>query len=203
VPLAENLEVILGLEVHAPHKVDSPTLLAFREMYARVRSPFLGFIPDFGSSARTVPPGLLNVLRARGVSDELIEVALAIWREESGTPPEKIQKLMATPVARATERSLASGVAVIYNILNYQDPKAWLQIMPQCVHIHGKFYEFDASGNEACIPFDKLLPVFRDNGFNGYMSSEWEGHMYSDEDAFPVLQKHHALCKRILANGNA
>ena len=75
--------------------------------------------------------------------------------------------------------------------------------MPQCVHIHGKFYEFDASGNEACIPFDKLLPVFRDNGFNGYMSSEWEGHMYSDEDAFPVLQKHHALCKRILANGNA
>ena len=86
VPLAEKLGVILGLEVHAPHKVDSPTLLAFREMYARVRSPFLGFIPDFGSSARTVPPGLLNVLRSRGVSDDLIEVALAIWREESGTP---------------------------------------------------------------------------------------------------------------------
>ena len=203
VPLAEKLQVILGLEVHAPHKVDSPTLMGFREMYQRVRSPFLGFIPDFGASAHTVPPGLLNVLRSRGVSDELIEVALAIWREESGSPPEKIQKLMATPEAQATERSLASGVAVIYNILNYQDPSAWLEIMPQCVHIHGKFYEFDESGNEACIPFDKLLPVFRDNGFNGYMSSEWEGHMYSDEDAFEVLKKHHALCKRILANGSA
>ncbi len=127
VPLAEELEVVLGLEVHAPHKVDSPTMLAFREMYERVRSPFLGFIPDFGASARKVPRGLLQVLRSRGGSDELIQVALEIWREETGTPPEKIQKLMGTPIARATERSLASGVAVIYNILNYQDPKAWLR----------------------------------------------------------------------------
>jgi len=44
-----------------------------------------------------------------------------------------------------------------------------------------------------------LLPLFRDNGYSGFMSSEWEGHMYSDADAFNMIERHQAMCRRILA----
>jgi hypothetical protein len=71
--------------------------------------------------------------------------------------------------------------------------------MPQVIHIHGKFYGFDANGSESCIPYEDLLPVFVEAGFSGFMSSEWEGHMYSLDDGFDMVAQHHALCRRILA----
>jgi hypothetical protein len=80
-----------------------------------------------------------------------------------------------------------------------QEPRSWLELMPEVVHIHGKFFGFDAAGNEEAIDYPALLPLFRDGGFKGYMSSEWEGHMYSDADAFEMIEKHQAMCRRILA----
>ena len=49
---------------------------------------------------------------------------------------------------------------------------------------------------------DKLLPLFVEGGYSGYMSSEWEGHMYSRGSGIEAVQKHHALSKRILAPYN-
>lgn len=89
---------------------------------------------------------------------------------------------------------------VIFAILGKMDPRAWLEIMPQVVHIHGKCYDFDEKGDEISIPYDEILPLFRDNGYNGYMSTEWEGHAVSEEDGIPKVQAHHALCRRILAS---
>jgi sugar phosphate isomerase/epimerase len=43
-PLIEKLEIRVGPEVHAPLGVNSPPVLAYREMYAKVNSPFLGFV---------------------------------------------------------------------------------------------------------------------------------------------------------------
>jgi hypothetical protein len=71
--------------------------------------------------------------------------------------------------------------------------------MPQVIHIHGKFYEFDSAGSEPGIPYEKLLPVFISAGYRGYMSSEWEGSIYSKASGFEMVQKHHALCRRIIA----
>ena len=48
VPLAERLNIKIGVEIHSPESVDSPNVVAFREEYAKVDSPYLGFVPDFG-----------------------------------------------------------------------------------------------------------------------------------------------------------
>jgi hypothetical protein len=94
--------------------------------------------------------------------------------------------------------SHASGLSVVFSMLSSQKPEAWLEIMPQVIHIHGKFYDFDATGAETSIPYDELLAVFVEGGFRGYMSSEWEGHLYAWEPGYDQVQKHHALCRRIL-----
>jgi hypothetical protein len=36
-------------------------------------------------------------------------------------------------------------------------------------------------------------------GHDGYLSSEWEGHMYSNASGFDMIAKHQALCRRVLA----
>jgi sugar phosphate isomerase/epimerase len=197
VPLAERLGIKMGPEVHAPMTVNSPAVLAYREMYAKANSPSLGFVPDFGASAFGIPASYLAILRDRGVPGDLVAIATRIWK----TPDDAASKRDAfmREAGRADPAHL-SAVAVIFNILSPQDPSAWLEIMPQVIHIHGKFYDFDAAGNETSIPYDRLLPVFIDGGYNGFISSEWEGHMFSGASGFDEVQKHHALCRRIIAS---
>jgi hypothetical protein len=202
VPLAERVRVKLGIELQGSQGVDTPEVLAFREMYEEVGSPFLGFIPDFGACARGLPPSLLASVRQRGASEELIRLALELWAGEgdvggrSAEFRERAAALGGDPVAIRT-------LIVVFFTLGRQDPESWREIMPQVVHAHGKFYDFDAAGNEPSIPYEELLPVFRDAGYTGCLVSEWGGVTYSDEDDFEQVQAHHALCRRILGRGTA
>jgi len=199
VPLIEKLEVKVGPEIHAPLGVNSPPVLAYREMYAKTNSPFLGFIPDFGASARSLPAAYLDVLRRRGIEERVLDLALSIWRgpEEAAWKRDEFNRRAAQTGIEATK---ASALSVMFSMLSPQPPAAWLEIMPQVIHIHGKFYDFDADGRETSIPYEELLPVFVKGGFRGFMSSEWEGHLYSWESGYDYVRKHHALCRRILAD---
>lgn len=200
-PLAEKLQVRMGPEVHAPWTLNAPVVVAYREMYERLKSPFLGFIPDFGASARALPPGYLAYLLQEGMPADLLELAVGIWTGP-GDAQWKREEFNRRAAALNADPSAASGLSVMFSILSPQSPRAWLEIMPQVIHVHAKFYEFDTAGNETAIPYDELLPVFVEGGYRGFMSSEWEGHMYSQDSGIEAVKKHHALCRRILAPYN-
>jgi sugar phosphate isomerase/epimerase len=197
VPLAEKLEIKMGPEIHAPMSVNSPPVLAYREMYAKVNSPSLGFIPDFGSSAREVPPSYLAYLNKQGMPADLIKLAVEIWHSPQDAR-QKREEFTERATQRSADSTVISALAVIFNILSRQEATAWLDIMPQVIHIHGKCYDFALDGTETSIPYDELLPIFVQGGYNGFMSTEWEGHLYSQADGFDMVQKHHALCRRIV-----
>jgi sugar phosphate isomerase/epimerase len=196
VPLAEKLNVKMGLEIHAPQHSNHPDVLKYREMYAKVRSPYLGWIPDFSSTARNVPPSLVQNFRERGIPESTIELALQIWGEEG----DAIARMM-----RFKERARSMGadeihlneLSLFFAMFGRQPPRSWVELMPEVIHIHGKFYGFTADGEEEAIPYSELLPLFRDHGYRGSMSSEWEGHMYSTADGFQMIERHQAMCRRI------
>jgi len=199
VPLAEKLNVKLGLEIHAPQHAHHPDVIKYREMYAKVRSPYLGWIPDFSSTARTVPPSFLESLRAKGIPESLISLAMDIWHAE-GDAYKRMMQYKEKARASGFDDAQLNELSLIFPMFGKQEPRGWLELMPEVVHIHGKFFGFDAKGDEEAIDYPALLPLFRDGGFSGYMSSEWEGHMYSDADAFEMIEKHQAMCRRILAS---
>ncbi len=199
VPLAEKLGVKLGLEIHAPHHANHPDVLKYREMYATVNSPCLGWIPDFSSTARTVPPSLLDSFRRRGVPDSLIDLAMEVWHED-GEPQARMGRYKERARATGADELQLNELSLIFPMFGHQDPRSWLELMPAVVHVHGKFFGFDSQGNEEAIDYDALMPLFRDSGYSGFMSSEWEGHMYSDADAFEMIERHQAMCRRKLAD---
>ncbi len=200
-PMAERLNIKLGLEIHAPEKVNSPMVLEYREMYEKENSPYLGFVPDFGSTATRVSPAFLAYFRFLGIPETLIDLVQKIWME-----PDNLQDIHGKIPVFAT-RAKEAGFSdvhiaecfIVFGLFSRQDPQAWREIMPQVVHIHGKFYHFDENGSESSIPYEDILPVFVAGGYKGYMSSEWEGHFFCDDSGIEMVKKHHALCKRILA----
>ena len=78
-PLAEKLGVKVGVEVHTPEAADSPNVIAFREVYDKIGSPYLGFVPDFGASVASVPQCFIDSFREMGIREEFIQIALEAW----------------------------------------------------------------------------------------------------------------------------
>ena len=198
--LAERSDVKLGMEVHSPHAVDHPTMLALRERFEKIGSPYLGFVPDFGASMRAIPAGLIRRWREDpSASDELLELAQAAWgRAHRGERSafEERRELMAA----AAELDAGPGryyAFLALTLFGHQAPEAWAEILPQVVHVHGKFYELDADGNEPSIDYGALMRVFA--GYEGYISSEFEGSVFdSQTDAFDVVRRHQDLMRRQL-----
>ncbi|HWI87555.1 MAG TPA: TIM barrel protein [Sphingomonas sp.] len=196
-PMAERLNVKLGLEIHAPHHPNHPDVIAYREMYERVGSPFLGFIPDFGASARTVPPSFFEAQLALGVPADLIALAKEAWHKD-GEPYECRDAYVAGARARGFDDRQINALLFIFGLFSRASPTSWAEIMPQVIHIHGKFFDFDDNGDEIAVDYASTLPVFVEGGYDGYMSSEYEGHMWNDADGFDKIRRHHALARRIL-----
>lgn len=197
-PLAERLGIRIGPELHAPWTVDSPEVVAYREIYQKLGSPLLGFVPDFGSCAQSLPPGYVEYLLGRGMPRPLMDLAAETWggRGDAARRRGEFQRRAATSGA---DPSVISALSVIFAMMSPQDPRAWLSVMPQIIHMHAKFYGVNSSGIEPAIAYDQLLPIFVDGGYEGYMSSEWEGHLYSRSSGFEEVCRFHDMAKRILA----
>lgn len=197
-PDAERLGVKLGLEIHAPQHVDHPDVLAYREMYAKVGSPYLGFIPDFGASARAIPEAYFRYFRWRGIGEDAIGLAVSIWNEE-GDMFTRRKRFFDTGAERGWDQVWLAELSIVFGLFSRADPRSWLDIMPQVVHVHGKFYGVGEDGRDPAIAYEEILPVFVEGGYRGYISSEWEGHQVSDDDGFSHIVRHHAMERRILA----
>ncbi len=204
-PKAERLNVKLGLEIHAPEHVNSPIVMQYRELYAKENSPYLGFIPDFGSTARRVSPAFISYFRQLGLPEALITLAEEMWlsKDDPNNPTAKIPEFQARAKAAGFRPVDIAECFIVFGLFSRQQPAAWREIMSQIVHIHGKFYHFNEDGSESAIPYEEILPVFVEGGYNGYMVSEWEGHFLCDDGGFAKVQKHQELCRRILAGCGA
>ena len=74
--------------------------------------------------------------------------------------------------------------------------------MPRIFHIHAKFYEMLPEYTEYSIPYEDIVPVLIEGGFQGYLSSEYEGNRHI-QDAFEVdsveqVRRQQEMFKRLL-----
>jgi hydroxypyruvate isomerase len=79
------------------------------------------------------------------------------------------------------------------------DPRRWEELMPRVIHVHGKFYGIDDEGNEPSIDHETIMDVLVRAGYTGFISSEWEGHAYTDAvSGWDVCRAQHDLCRRLI-----
>jgi len=73
------------------------------------------------------------------------------------------------------------------------------QCMPYTVHVHAKAHVFDANGEEPNTPFNKLIPIAKESGFNGYITAEFEGWRLGNfSDSRKIVETHVNLIRRYL-----
>ncbi|MEQ1639621.1 MAG: hypothetical protein ABL881_02335 [Novosphingobium sp.] len=104
-PYAEALDIRMGVEVHAPMWAGHPAVQAYGEMYDKLDTPYLGWIPDFGGTASRIPESMLDAARAAGAREGLLDRLKEVWLEP-GMSHEKAGRLREWALAGATLRPI-------------------------------------------------------------------------------------------------
>ena len=197
--LEKNGDMKFGFEIHSPQAVDSPEVLELRELYEAIDSPLLGWTPDFSSSMHSVPPSLIAAHQESGMSRELTELAIEVWNSDT-TMPQKFERFAAEAPALGATPADMGKLQMMLTMHGRQDPHRWSEIIDRVVHVHAKFYGIDASGDEPSIDNATIIDVLVDGGYTGYISSEWEGHAYTNAvSGWDMVAGQHKLFRKLLS----
>ncbi|NDY91859.1 sugar phosphate isomerase/epimerase family protein [Ideonella livida] len=85
-------------------------------------------------------------------------------------------------------RDFLNGIAV--------DPQDFLALAPHVVFIQAKFHHIDERLQDAHIPWERVLPVLKQAGYGGYLSSEYEGDR-APWRSLEQVRRQHALLRQI------
>lgn len=197
-PHAEELDVKIAVEIHAPTMLRSKFIDEYLELITRTGTKHFGFTPDLGLFCRTIPRILTERLLRDGARPEIVarvnELVLA------RRPQEEISGAAGAMGGREPDFIYAFLANYYYQPEN--DPKDIAIIAPYVYNIHGKFYEMNEDMVEPNIPYNLVIPAMLEAGISGYINSEYEGQRLTQDvhetDSCEQLRRHHLMMARLL-----
>lgn len=208
-PYAESKRVRLSLEIHAPRDFDHEQTQKHFEVYQRYGPEWLGFVLDLGIYVRSFPRVVAERFVRDGATPHIVDHIVTAYDRsvaETGAPPDA--DTLAGEVrdlgGNAQDLAVVDFAAVM---LLWSDPRRILDFGPYLHHVHAKFYEIEDDGTDHSIPYEEILPLLKESGFRGYLSSEYEGQRHI-QDAFEVdeveqVARQQALLTRLLGEDDS
>lgn len=183
-PYAEEARVKLLVEVHAPLHFDHPWIIRHAEAYDKCGSNALGFLPDMGMFLKKFPPVWKARFIRNGVPQHIADYIEKAYEDRvlSEYVIQSVRDMGGVGPSIAMAESLRHNAAY--------EPKRMLQHMSRIHNIHGKFYEMTPDLIEPSIPYDEIVSVLAQGGYQGYICSEYEGNRWIEdvEDVDSVTQ---------------
>lgn len=204
-PIAEKFDVKLALEIHAPSYYDSPFEQRLIEIFRRVQSPYLCFTLDMGVFCNKLPKIVSDRMAREGMKPEIVQYLIDGYdnrtlpsTHELGKPNTGLRDIILK--MGGTQNDVYFAMMGTHMIMG--DPALLPEYIPFTSHIHGKFYEMLPDYTEYSIPYEELIPILIDSGYDGYIDSEYEGNRWI-QDAFEVdsveqVRRHQMMLKRLL-----
>lgn len=201
-PLAEELDVCMALEVHGGMALDNPETKKFTDIMFRVNSPYLGLVIDTGIFCRKHPRVSTAFFLQQGLNKELadyIDGEFAKGRDvlhisHPGEAPEHVQALIKNWLDQ--EYLIFAG--------GYENrPFTELdKYMPFVKHFHGKFFEMTEEGIEYSIDYGAFIEYLKEHNYEGSIASEYEGGRFALPgtviDAVSQVRAHQEMMKKYI-----
>ncbi|KQN80012.1 xylose isomerase [Sphingomonas sp. Leaf67] len=178
-PYAEEKAIKILIEVHAPLHFDHPWIIRHAEAFEKSGSDALGFLPDMGMFLFKFPPVWKERFMRNGVPHHIADYIVKAYEDRV------LSEYVILNVREMGGVGPAIGMAETLRHNAAFEPKRMLDYMPRIHNIHGKFYQMDADLVEPCIPYDEIVRVLKQGGYDGYICSEYEGNRWI-EDAYEV-----------------
>jgi sugar phosphate isomerase/epimerase len=193
-PHAEKYDLRLAAELHSPTDLKSTWMGSCLDFIDKTKTRHFGFCPDMSSFVTRPPRNRISGLIKEGARENVLDFITKAYQERLG--PEKTVAEVKKMGGNAAEVRWA-GVAGIHHFSN-NDPKDLLRLVPYTYHVHAKFFEMTDDLHEYSIPYEQIIPVLVEGGYQGYLSSEYEGPR-GDLQTTTQIRLQHAMLKKLLA----
>ncbi|MGG4130524.1 TIM barrel protein [Paenibacillus illinoisensis] len=201
-PLAEELNVVMALEVHGGMAFDNPETKKFTDLMFKLNSPYVGLVVDTGIFCRKHPRVSTAFFLNQGLNPavaEYIDNEFAKGRDVEAIShqrvlPDELESQIRSWVDR--EYVLFAGGYENHDF-SVLDP-----YLPFIKHFHGKFYEMTEEGVEYSIPYKELIDYLKEKEYDGYIASEYEGGRFAlpgaEIDAVTQVRKHQEMLRKYI-----
>ncbi len=198
VPYAEDLDVHMGVEVHAPWHMEHAWILRTVEVADRLGTKHLGLLPDMGIFMKHFPPVYRDRFIRQGARPEVAQFII----------DQHEQKIMAEYTIYEVAVNMKGNPAEVRmaELLRHQpyaNPKRIRDYIPYFRHIQAKFYEMTEDCRDPSHAYDEVIRELVAGGWDGYLSSEYEGNRWI-QDVQPVdsreqVRRQHVMFERLIA----
>ncbi|OYX91667.1 MAG: xylose isomerase, partial [Novosphingobium sp. 35-62-5] len=195
-PHAEEHNIKILIEVHAPLHFDHPWIIRHAEAFEKSGSDALGFLPDMGMFLFAFPPVWKEKFLRIGVPPAIADYVVKAYDDRvlSEYVILNVQQMGGTGPAIAMAETLRHNAAF--------EPKRMLDHMSRIHNIHGKFYEVTEDYVEPSIPYDQIVQVLEQGGYEGYICSEYEGNRWIEDaqepDSVEQVRRQQVMLARLL-----
>jgi sugar phosphate isomerase/epimerase len=194
---AEVSNIRVGIEVHAPSKPSDPDIQAYAKIFEELKSPWVGFVPDFGCFIERPNEIGIQKFIEKGAKRELLDFIIQNRHGVGYTFESMWEKLQTMGGGEAEHLAAADWFG--YMSFGPADLEGFKTILPYVIYFHGKFYHIGGDCVETTIPYEELLKAIVDSGFNGVLLSEYEGHAFDLDDAHEQIERHLIMEKNIFS----
>ncbi len=220
-PTAEKYNVRMGKEIHAPMPIKPRKYneenrgmrrtMDFRmaeqilELADRTGSKHVGLVPDFGIFQHSPSQVAIDYAKRHAKKPEAVDFI----RENctSYTKDEMVRVVNEKyPDSGLTEMT----VEQMWLHRSCAEPEDLIDIIPYIVSMHGKFYQMTeipgkpGQYEDKSIDYENPIRILRENGFDGYIDSEYEGQRSQQDMGYENLpneieevRRHHEMLKRL------
>lgn len=220
-PVAEECNVRIGKEIHAPLPIfkgdkKQPTVgmaaaLDFRmteqilELADRTGSKHVGIVPDFGIFQHSPSQVAIAYTKRHTKMPEAVDFLLENSRYYG---MDEIHQVLREHYPEHDLNPMTVEKMSLHEMSG--DPEDLRRIIPYIVSIHGKFYQMTeipgrpGEYEDRSIDYETPMRILRECGFDGYIDSEYEGQRDQQDmgfenlpDSVEEVRRHHEMLKRL------
>lgn len=202
VPYAEELDVHMGVEVHAPWHLEHAWILRTIEEADRLGTKHLGILPDMGIFMKHYPPEFRARFERQGARPEVTQF-IVDQHEQKIMCEYTIYEVAVKMGGNKAEIAMAETL----RHAPYANPRRIGDYAPYFRHIQAKFYGMSEDCTDPTIAYDEVIPELVKCGWEGTLSSEYEGNRWI-QDVSPVdsreqVRRQHVMFERLIAKADA
>jgi sugar phosphate isomerase/epimerase len=197
IPLAEKYDLRMNVEIHAPCPIDGRLVQRWVNIIDNTKTTHFGLNPDMGLFSMREP----RIDRDRRIRDGLLRLNVAALVDDAHASNLPIEKAAIELRKLGVTDSEMDYLNAVY-IPGGQDIQKLKPLIPYSHHIHAKFYDMTEDYREYSIPYDQIVKILIEGGYDGYLVSEYEGQRItqdaSETDSCEQVRRQHVMLKRLL-----
>ncbi len=217
---AREVNVKIGLEVHAPFSLNSGWADGYMEMIHRTETKYFGFIPDLGIFCKNIPDVVRDKARRRGAKEECIKIIDDAYAQRIDKGFVKIKYDLNLGKANMEYR-MANGMGEMMNAIkaagggeadlaygnssftySWSEPQDLIDNIDYIFHTHAKCYNTDEHYVETAVDIPAVVEAYKKAGYQGYLSTEYEGgeHLRAEQkvDSIEQVRRHQEALRRAI-----